>query len=142
MTVQQARNELKQVRLQYDRICALKRRLAEVRQSMSGIRLSRLDGAPARGATYRDNYRLEKAIDSCNELELQIAEGIVTMYEDQQRLVERIEQLDEPYSSALIQRYIHFDSYKDIGRKLKYMQSSVKRFVCGGVKTYADKFDS
>lgn len=138
MTQQQARTELKQIRAYYNRIAERKQRLAELRSSMMHIRISKYGNAPAGGATEKDRYRLETAIDRCTKLEAQISEDIIAMAEAQQRLVEKIELLPEPYATVLTKRYIHLQRYEKIAVDLNYSYERIRHINSDGVKKYAE----
>lgn len=138
MTQQQARTELKQIRTYYNRISERKQRLAELRSSMNNIKIANYGICPARGATKGDEYRLEAAIDRATKLEMQIANDIVAMAEAQQRLVEKIEQLLEPYSTVLTKRYIHLERFEKIAVDLHYSYRTVKRYCVTGLQKYSE----
>lgn len=138
MTQQQARTELKQIRTYYNRIAERKQRLAALRSSMTNIRISKYGNAPAVGATENDRYRLETAIDRCTKLEVQISEDIIAMAEAQQRLVEKIELLPEPYATVLTKRYIHLQRYEKIAVDLNYSYERIRHINSDGVKKYAE----
>ena len=137
MTTQEARTELKQISVLYNRISERKQRLAELRASMGSIRLSSYDNQPTAGATQRENYRLENAIDRCTKLETQIADDIATMAETQQALIEKIEKLPEPYATVLAKKYIHFQSFEKIAYDISYSYRQVKRIHHSGVEKFA-----
>lgn len=138
MTHQEARCELKQIRTYYNRIAERKQRLAELRDSMSSIRISKYGNQPARGATQQDQYRLENAIDRATKLELQISNDIVAMAEAQQALINKIERLPEPHATVLAKRYIHLERFEKIAVDLNYSFRSVKVFCSTGIKKYAE----
>lgn len=139
MTQQEARNELKQIRTYYNRIAERKKRLAELRSSMSTIRISKYGNCPAKGATKRDNYRLETAIDRATKLETQISNDLVAMAEEQQLLVDKIERLPEPYSTVLAKRYIHLERFEKIAVDLNYSYYYLtKRLFAVAIKKYAE----
>lgn len=138
MTVQEARAELRQIRVFYNRIAERKQRLAELRQSMKSIRVCKFGAEPTRGATAEDKYRLEKTIDKCTELEFEIAENIVAMGERQQTLVKKIERLPEPYASVLTKRYIHLQRFEKIAVDTNYSYERIRHINSEGVKKYAD----
>lgn len=138
MTSREARIELKQIRTYYNRIAERKKRLAELRSSMTTIRISKYGNAPAVGATANDRYRLENAIDRATKLEEQISVDIVAMAEAQQQLVEKIERLPEPYATVLTKRYIHLERFEKIAVDMNYSFRSVKGFCSVGLKKYAE----
>lgn len=138
MTSREARIELKQIRTYYNRIAERKKRLAELRSSMTTIRISKYGNAPAVGAIANDRYRLENAIDRATKLEEQISVDIVAMAEAQQQLVEKIERLPEPYATVLTKRYIHLERFEKIAVDMNYSFRSVKGFCSVGLKKYAE----
>lgn len=138
MTQQQARTELKQIRTYYNRISERKQRLAELRSSMSSIKIAKYGICPAQGATQTEQYRLEAAIDRATKLEMQIANDIVAMAEAQQLLVDKIERLPEPYSTVLAKRYIYLQRFEKIAVDMNYSFRSVKAFCSIGLKKYAE----
>lgn len=139
MTQQQARAELKQIRTYYNRISERKQRLAELRSSMGNIKIANYGICPARGATQADQYRLEAAIDRATKLETQIAHDIIAMAEAQQRLVEKIECLPEPYSTVLSKRYIHLERFEKIAADMNYsFYYLTKRLFAVAIKKYAE----
>lgn len=139
MTQQQARAELKQIRTYYNRISERKQRLAELRSSMSNIRIANYGICPARGATKNDECRLEAAIDRATKLENKIANDIVAMAEAQQHLVEKIERLLEPYSTVLAKRYIHLERFEKIATDMNYsFYYLTKRLFAVAIKKYSE----
>ena len=142
MTIQEARAELKKIGVLYNRIAERKQRLAELRQSMGSIRLSKYGNQPTAGATRIDNYRLEKAIDRCTKLETQIADDIVAMAETQQTLIEKIENLPEPYATVLSKRYIHLQRFEKIAVDMNYTYEWVRHLNSAGIKRFADLSNS
>ena len=138
MTIQEARSELKQIRTYYNRIAERKQRLADLRTSMSSIRISKYGNQPSGGATVQDNYKLESAIDRATKLETQIANDILAMAEAQQRLIEKIERLPEPYATVLSKRYIHLERFEKIAVDMNYSFRSVKVFCSCGIKKYSE----
>lgn len=138
MTQQQARTELKQIRTYYNRIAERKQRLAALRSSMSSIKIANYGICPARGATKSEEYRLETAIDRATQLEIKISNDIIAMAEAQQRLVDKIEQLPDPYATVLTKRYIHLERFEKIAVDMNYSFRSVKAFCSVGLKKYAE----
>lgn len=138
MTQQQARAELKQIRTYYNRIVERKQRLAELRSSMSNIKIASYGICPTRGATKGDEYKLENAIDRATKLENKIANDIIAMSEAQQMLVDKIERLPEPYATVLARRYIHLQRFEKIAVEMNYSFRSVKAFCSLGLKKYAE----
>lgn len=138
MTIQEARAELKQIGVLYNRIAERKQRLAELRASMGSIRLSKYGNQPTAGATPKDSYRLETQIDRCIKLETQIANDIVTMAERQQALIDKIEQLPEPYATVLSKRYIHLQRFEKIAVDMNYSFRTIKRYCVSGAKKFAE----
>lgn len=138
MTQQQARNELKQIRTYYNRIAERKQRLAELRSSMSNIRIANYGICPARGATNGDNYRLESAIDRAGKLEAKIANDILAMAETQQILVDKIERLSEPYSDVLARVYIHLQRFEKVSVEMNYSYRQVKRLHATALQKYCE----
>ena len=137
MTLQQARAELKQIRTYYNRISERKQRLAELRSSMVSIKTPKYGGCSISGAIKKQDYYLEEAIDRAHKLETEIANDIVTMSESQQRLVEKVERLPEPYSTVLTKRYIHLDQFEKIARNMNYSCERIRHITSEGVKKYA-----
>ncbi|MCH5157466.1 MAG: sigma-70 family RNA polymerase sigma factor [Clostridiales bacterium] len=138
MTIQEARAELKQIGVLYHRIAERKQRLAQLRESMASIRLTKYGNQPTEGATTLDNYRLENAIDRCTTLEIEIADDIATMAETQQALIAKIEMLPEPYATVLSKRYIHLQRFEKIADDINYSYRTVKRYCVTGTKKFAD----
>lgn len=138
MELEQARNELKQIRVFYNRISERKERLAEIRQSMTSIRVCAFGGLPAHGATPQDSDRLEKAIDRCSLIEELISEDILEMAEAQQALIEKIECLPEPYAEVLTRRYIHMQRFERIAVDMDYSYDRIRHLNSLGVKKYAE----
>ena len=138
MTQQEARNELKQIHTYYNRIAERKQRLAQIRSSMSNIRISKYGNKPVKGASSHDQYRLETAIDRATNLEKQISKDIVAMSEAQQLLVEKIERLPEPYASVLTRRYIHLERFEKIAIDMNYTYEWVRHLDSKGVKLYSE----
>lgn len=137
MTIQEARAELKQIRTFYNRISERKQRLSELRASMTNIRINKYGNAPAVGATSHDQYRLETAIDRATKLEQQISDEIIAMSEAQQALVEKIERLPEPYSTVLINRYIHLLRLEKIAVDMNYSYDRTRHLIYDGESQYA-----
>lgn len=137
MTQQQARSELKQIRTYYNRIAERKLRLAELRSSMSNIKIAKYGICPARGATEDDQFRLEAAIDRATQLETKISNDILAMAEAQQRLVEKIERLPEPYATVLTKRYIHLDRLEQIAVDMNYSYDRTRHLIYDGERKYA-----
>lgn len=139
MTQQEARTELKQIRTFYNRIAERKQRLAELRASMSNIRIGKYGNQPVRGATERDQYRLESVIDRCARLEAQISDDIVAMAETQQSLIAKIERLPEPYVTVLTKRYIHLERFERIATEMNYsFYYLTKRMFPVAIKKYSE----
>ena len=138
MTIQEARAELKQIGVLYNRIAERKQRLVELRNSMGSIRLIQYGNQPIAGATPQDNYRLETTIDRCTKLETQIANDITTMAETQQKLIEKIEKLPDPYATVMSKRYIHLQRFEKIADDINYSYRTVKRYCVTGTKKFAD----
>lgn len=137
MTQQEARIELKQIRTYYNRIAERKKRLAELRSSMSSIRISKYGISPASGATKKDAYKLETSIDRATTLETQISDDIIAMSEAQQKIVKKIERLSEPYASVLTMRYVHLQRFEKIAVDMNYSYQHIKRIDSIGCKMYA-----
>lgn len=138
MTIQEARAELKQIGVLYNRIAERKQRLAELRASMGSIRLVQYGNQPTAGATPQDNYQLETAIDRCTKLETQIADDIATMAETQQKLIEKIERLPEPYATVLSKRYIHLQRFEKIAADMNYTYEWMRHLNSAGIKKFAE----
>lgn len=139
MTQQEARTELKQIRTYYNRIAERKLRLAELRSSMSTIKITNYGICPARGATKGDEYKLESAIDRATKLEIKIANDILAMSEAQQALVKKIERLPEPYAEVLVRRYIHLERFEKIASDLNYsFYYLTKRLFTIAIKKYSE----
>ena len=138
MTTQAARAELKQIGVLYNRISERKQRLAALRLSMGDIRISKYGDQPAAGATAQDNYRLETAIDRCTKLEIKIANDIAAMAETQQKLIEKIERLPEPYATVLSKRYIHLQRFEKIAVDMNYTYEWVRHLNSSGIKKFAE----
>ena len=138
MTIQEARAELKQIGVLYNRIVERKQRLAELRLSMKDIRISKYGNKPAAGATPQDNYRLETTIDRCTKLEAQIAGDIITMAETQQKLIEKIERLPDPYATVLSKKYIHLQRFEKIAVDMNYTYEWVRHLNSTGIKKFAE----
>lgn len=139
MTQQEARTELKQIRTYFNRISERKQRLAELRSAMSTIRISKYGNQPTAGATPRDQYKLESAIDRATKLETQITNDIVAMAEAQQCLVEKIERLPEPYATVLTKRYIHLLRFEKIAVDMNYGYFYlVNKLFPSAIKKYAE----
>lgn len=138
MTLQQARDELKQIRAYSNRISERKQRLAELRSSMNSIKIVKYGNVSTHGTTKEQNYYLEEAIDRVNKLQTEIANDIVTMAESRQRLVEKAERLPEPYSTVLIKRYVHLDQFEKIAVNMNYSCERIRHITSEGVKKYAN----
>ena len=138
MTIQEARAELKQIGVLYNRIAERKQRLAELRASMESIRSKQYGNQPTARSTRQDNYRVESAIDRCAKLATQIAEDVAAKAEMQQRLIEKIEQLPEPYATVLSKRYIHLQRFEKIAVDMNYSYRTVKRYCVTGTKKFAE----
>ena len=138
MTQQQARVELKQIHTYYNRISERKQRLAELRSSMANIKITNYGVCPARGATKKDEYRLEATIDRATKIETKIAHDIIAMEEARQALVDKIERLPEPYATVLTRRYIHLQRFEKIAVDMDYTYEWVRHLDCTGVKKFAE----
>lgn len=138
MTIQEARAELKQVGVLYNRIAERKQRLAELRASMDNIRISKYGNCPTSSATPQDNYRMEKTIDRCTKLESQITDDIITMAETQQMLIEKIERLHDPYATVLSKRYIHLQRFEKIAVDMNYSHPRIRHINSDGIRKYAN----
>ncbi|MCM1043347.1 MAG: hypothetical protein NC350_03965 [Corallococcus sp.] len=138
MTVQEARTELRQIHVFYNRILERKQRLAELRSAMKSIRVCKFGNQPVRGATEHENYRLETTIDRCTKLETEIADDILAMSEAQQVLVDKIEQLPEPYSDVLARVYIHRQRFERVAVDTHYSYRQVQRLHHIALQKYCD----
>ena len=139
MTQQEAKIELKQIRTYYNRIAERKQRLAELRSSLSTIKITNYGTCPARGTTQDDQCRLESAIDRATKLETKIANDIIAMAETQQTLVQKIERLPDPYATVLTRRYIHLERLEKIASDLNYsFYYLTKRLFAIAIKKYAE----
>lgn len=137
MTQQQARTELKQIRTYYNRIAERKQRLVELRSSMGNIKIAKYGIFPVRGATKGDEYRLETAIDRATQLETKISNDLIAMAEAQQRLIEKIERLPEPYATVLTNRYIHLLRLEKIAVEMNYSYDRTRHLIYEGERQYA-----
>lgn len=70
--------------------------------------------------------------------ELKQIHDILAMAETQQQLIEKIERLQEPYSTVLSKRYIHLERFEKIAVDMNYSFRSVKEFCKRGLKKYSE----
>ena len=137
MSIEEAKRELRQIYGYYNRLRDRKERLAEVRERLFSVRVSTY-GNIARPATSQDKYHLEALLDRMNALEAEISDGIIAMYEAQQRIVKKIEMLDEPYATVLTRRYVHMETFEKIAVMMNYTYGYVKQLLGRGIRKYAE----
>lgn len=138
MTAGEARTELRQIHMYRNRISERKRRLYQLRSSMENIRISKYGDEPSAGCNPQQQYRLENAIDRAENLEREISNDILSMAEAQQRIVQKIEMLSEPYASVLTKRYIHLHRFEKIAVDMHYSYGRIKHLECIGVRKYCE----
>lgn len=137
MSIEEAKRELRQIYSYYNRLRDRKERLAEVRERLFSMRVSTY-GNIARSATSKDKCHLEALLDRMNALEAEISDGITAMYEAQQRIVKKIERLDEPYATVLTRRYVHMETFEKIAVMMNYTYGYVKQLLGRGIRKYAE----
>lgn len=137
MSIEEAKRELRQIYGYYNRLRDRKERLAEVRERLFSVRVSTY-GNIARPATSKDKCHLEALLDRMNALEAEISDGIIAMYEAQQRIVKKIEMLDEPYATVLTRRYVHMETFEKIAVTMNYTYGYVKQLLGQGIRKYAE----
>ena len=137
MSIEEAKRELRQIYRYYNRLRDRKERLAEVRERLFSVRVSTY-GNIARSATSQDKCHLEALLDRMNALEAEISDGIIAMYEAQQRIVKKIERLDEPYATVLTRRYVHMETFEKIAVMMNYTYGYVKQLLGRGIRKYAE----
>lgn len=137
MSIEEAKRELRQIYSYYNRLRDRKERLEEVRKRLFSVRVSTY-GYIARSATSKDKGYLEALLDRMNALEAEISDGIIAMYEAQQRIVKKIERLDEPYATVLTRRYVHMDTFEKIAVMMNYTYGYVKQLLGQGIRKYAE----
>ena len=138
MSIEEAKRELRQIYGYYNRLRDRKERLAEVRERLFSMRVSTY-GNIARPATSKDKCHLVEALlDRMNALEAEISDGIIAMYEAQQRIVKKIEMLDEPYATVLTRRYVHMETFEKIAVMMNYTYGYVKQLLGRGIRKYAE----
>ena len=137
MSIEEAKRELRQIYSYYNRLRDRKERLAEVRERLFSVRVSTY-GNIARSATSKDKCHLEALLDRMNALEAEISDGIIAMYEAQQRIVKKIEMLDEPYATVLTRRYVHMETFEKIAVMMNYTYGYVKQLLGRGIRKYAE----
>lgn len=137
MSIEEAKRELRQIYSYYNRLRDRKERLAEVRERLFSVRVSTY-GNIARSATSKDKCHLEALLDRMNALEAEISNGIIAIYEAQQRIVKKIEMLDEPYATVLTRRYVHMETFEKIAVMMNYTYGYVKQLLGQGIRKYAE----
>ena len=139
MSIEEAKRELRQIYSYYNRLRDRKERLAEVRERLFSfsMRVSTY-GNIARPATSKDKCLLEALLDRMDALEAEISDGIIAMYEAQQRIVKKIEMLDEPYATVLTRRYVHMETFEKIAVMMNYTYGYVKQLLGRGIRKYAE----
>lgn len=137
MTQQEARTELKQIRAYCNRISERKQRLAELRSSLNSVRTVKYSACSSRGSAQEYEHRLASAIDRATKLEIKISDDIVSMAEAKQRIVEKVEQLPEPYSTVLTKRYVHLQRFEKIAMDMNYTCEWIRHLDSASVKKYA-----
>ena len=137
MSIEEAKRELRQIYSYYNRLRDRKERLAEVRERLFSVRVSTY-GNIARSATSKDKCHLEALLDRMNALEAEISDGIIAMCEAQQRIVKKIEMLDEPYATVLTRRYVHMETFEKIAVMMNYTYGYVKQLLGRGIRKYAE----
>ena len=137
MTIEEAKNELKQIEAIRNRILDRKRRLAELKADFENIKIAKYDGIFV-GASKQDQCRLETNIDRREKLEKQISDDLLNLYELQQAITWKIEKLPHPYSTVLTKRYIHLESFEKIAVEMSYSYYYVANFLIpNSIKKYA-----
>lgn len=137
MSIEEAKRELRQIYSYYNRLRDRKERLAEVRERLFSMRVSTY-GNIACPATSQDKCHLEALLDRMNAVEAEISDGIIAMYEAQQRIVKKIEMLDEPYATVLTRRYVHMETFEKIAVMMNYTYGYVKQLLGQGLRKYAE----
>ena len=137
MSIEEAKRELRQIYGYYNRLRDRKERLAEVRERLFSVLPVFTYGNIARPATSKDKCHLEGLLDRMNALEAEISDGIIAMYEAQQRIVKKIEMLDEPYATVLTRRYVHMETFEKIAVMMNYTYGYVKQLLGQGIRKYA-----
>lgn len=137
MTIEEAKTELKQIEAIRNRIIDRKRRLAELQADFGNIKIAKYDGVFV-GASKQDQCRLEENIDRREKLEKQISDDLLNLYELQQAITWKIEQLPHPFSTVLTKRFVHRESYERIAVDMSYSYYHVANYIVPvGIKKYA-----
>ena len=137
MSIEEAKRELRQIYGYYNRLRDRKERLSEVRERLFSVRVATY-GNIARHATSKDKYHLEALLDRMNALETEISDGIIAICEAQQRIVKKIERLEEPYATVLTRRYVHMETFEKIAVTMHYTYGYVKQLLGQGIRKYAE----
>lgn len=137
MTIEDARKELKRVTTIINGIKSRKRRLETLKSELYKIRLTNYDGV-CRGTTTAENDRLEKIIDECEQVQTQIADGILKMAIEQEQINAKIERLPFPYSRVLQMRFVDGYKFEKIAVELDFTYRHVTRLLHDGIKKYSE----
>lgn len=95
----------------------LKQDLAELRERMSSVRITKYDDEP-RGTAPNDS--IEELFDKMHEIECKIAQNIWAMSDRQLELVDKINNLQGVYADILHKRYIERKRFERIATELSY----------------------
>lgn len=126
MTTREARTELKQLRTLRSRISDRKRRIEELRCSIQNARISRYG---ANGGA-KDEYKLERAIDTLTEIESKLLEEIPQLELLRSEIADKIDRVPYPYGRYLTERYIFGKSFEDIAKMSEFC-----RYAYGGLRS-------
>lgn len=137
MTIEEARKELIQPMTIINGIKNRKKRLDALKSELYKIRLINYEGV-CRGATTYENDRLEKIIDECDQVQTQIADGILKMAIEQERINAKIERLPFPYSRVLQMRFVDCCKFGKIAVELDFTYRHIIRLWNKGIKMYSE----
>ena len=111
----------------YDLYCKtrnLKQDLAELRERMSSVRITKYDDEP-RGTAPNDS--IEELFDKLHEIESKIEQNIWAMSDRQLQLVEKIHKLNGVYADILHKRYIERKKFEQIAVEVNYTWRQTQR---------------
>ncbi|MBR2029459.1 MAG: hypothetical protein IJ999_00960 [Clostridia bacterium] len=114
----------------------LKQDLAELRERMSSVRITKYDDEP-RGTAPNDS--IEELFDKLHEIECKIAQNIWAMSDRQLQLVDKINKLTGVYADILHKRYIERKRFELITVELCYDYDYVRKLHSDALVAYFNK---
>lgn len=118
MEIETAKKELKNYRRIYNEIQAKRERHAELKRQLYTLRINRSGERVLSSPKPSDT--LETLIDKMTALEEKIAEGILELSAEAERISGRINSLDYPFCEVLVRRYVKLQRWEKIAVEMNY----------------------